>query len=395
MGGGDSAGGAAGGGDAGGSGGGASVGGGEAGGNAAGGPNAGGRAGGSTAGGSSGGRAGGSAAGGSSGGVAGGRAGGSTAGGSSGGVAGGSGGGSPVDGGSILLADGGCNPNATLRLDWPLPGANGTAWVINNYVDLDQTTGSLRDYTGATGAAAKTYDNHRGIDIDIPSFREMDADFPVIAAAPGVVTQVVDGFADRHLSCVNNDANFIRVRQDDCSQALYFHFKRNSIRVTAGQRITSGQTLGVVGSSGCSSQAHLHYELYGAQGTLEEPFATNRWRTPPPYATTAGLMDIYFRQGNWALIDELKDPGPDPTTLAGGSIGIAATLGNGRPGDVVSMRLLAPNGTVSTTGSVTFAQDYRHSWWWWNRSLPATPGQWTIEVRVNNGAASTRRFTVP
>jgi murein DD-endopeptidase MepM/ murein hydrolase activator NlpD len=267
--------------------------------------------------------------------------------------------------------------------------------VINNYVDLNQTAGALRDYTGATGSAAKTYDNHRGIDIDIPSFREMDSNFPVIAAAPGVVTQVIDGFADRHLSCVNNDANLVRVRQDDCSIGLYAHFKRNSIRVAVGQRVSTGQTLGVVGSSGCSSQAHLHYELNNAAGALEEPFATNRWNTPPPYSTAAGLMDIFFKQGTYAQIDELKDPGADPATLAGGSIGIAATLGNGRPGDVVAMRLLAPNGSVSTTGSVTFSQDYRHSWWWWNRSLPSTPGLWTIEVRVNGGAASTRRFTVP
>ncbi len=294
----------------------------------------------------------------------------------------------------MLLPDGGCNTSAFLRLAWPLPGSNGTNWVIQNYVDLDMATGPMRDWTGAT-TTAKTYDNHRGIDIDIPSFREMDADFAVLAVAPGVVTQVIDGFADRHLACVNNDANLVRVRQDDCSIAQYLHFKRNSIAVAVGQRVSTGQRLGSVGSSGCSTQAHLHFELNSANGSLEEPFATNRWLAPPPYSTTAGIMGAFFRQGSYATIDELKDPPADPTSLAAGSIGLAVTVGNGRVGDVLSMRLVAPNGTTNATGNTTFTQEWRHSWWWWNRNLPATPGTWTVEFRVNNGTPTTRQFVVP
>ena len=294
----------------------------------------------------------------------------------------------------MLLPDGGCNAGAPRRLAWPLPGTNGVEWVVNNYVDLEPTSG-LRDWMGRVGTAAKTYDGHRGIDIDVPSFRAMDADFSVIAAAPGVVTQVIDGFSDRNLACTSQNANLVRILQDDCSTALYAHFKRLSIRVAVGQRVAAGQQLGVVGSSGCSTQAHLHYELLSAAGVLEEPFLTNRWQSPPPYTAAASVMDVNFRSGSYTDFNEMKDPGADPAFVPAGSIGIASNTANGRSGDVISMRLLQPDGGVSATGSITMNQDWRHTFWWWNRSLPGVAGTWTIEVRANGGAPHRRRFVVP
>ena len=43
-------------------------------------------------------------------------------------------------------------PSSTLL--WPLAGRDGRDWVINNYVDLDATSGTL-DYTGASGRRRK------------------------------------------------------------------------------------------------------------------------------------------------------------------------------------------------------------------------------------------------
>lgn len=82
---------------------------------------------------------------------------------------------------------------------WPLGGQDGRDWVINNYVDLDATSGTL-DYTGASGSGAKTYNGHSGIDIDVPSFRLMDGNVSsVLAAASGIVTAVRDSEPDRTL----------------------------------------------------------------------------------------------------------------------------------------------------------------------------------------------------
>jgi len=268
--------------------------------------------------------------------------------------------------------------------------------VINNYVDLDMASGTLRDWGNNPGTAAKTYVNPRGIVIDVPSFRAMDADFPVIAAADGVITQVIDGNFDRNVACTSNNANLVRVRHDDCSVAIYAHFKQNSVRVAVGQRVTAGQQLAVVGSSGCSSAPHLHFELNAASGTLEEPFATSRWLAPPPYSTNATVMDLNFKAGTYANIDELKDPPPDPATLAlNSSVTVASNTGNALVGDVISMRTLRPDGGVANSGNITMTQEYRHTWVGGNPTGLTPPGQWTFAVVVNAGPVTTRRVTVP
>jgi hypothetical protein len=79
-------------------------------------------------------------------------------------------------------------PSSTPLL-WPLAGRDGRDWVINNYVDLDSTSGTL-DYTGGSGSGAKTYDGHTGIDIDVPSFRWMDGNVSNVLAAASVSSSV-------------------------------------------------------------------------------------------------------------------------------------------------------------------------------------------------------------
>src|SRR6185503_253815 len=56
--------------------------------------------------------------------------------------------------------------HSSTALLWPLPGRDGPDWVINNYVDLDATSGTL-DYTGGTGSEAKTYNGHTGLDLAV------------------------------------------------------------------------------------------------------------------------------------------------------------------------------------------------------------------------------------
>src|SRR4051794_26844834 len=62
---------------------------------------------------------------------------------------------------------------------FPLEGIAGRDWVITNSLDHDPTSPGVADYAGRRGAAALSYDGHNGIDIDVPSFRDMDRDAAV------------------------------------------------------------------------------------------------------------------------------------------------------------------------------------------------------------------------
>lgn len=51
----------------------------------------------------------------------------------------------------------------------------------------------------------------------------------------------------------------IRVRHPDGSETLYAHLSRLGVR--KGQRVTGGQIIGKVGSTGNSTGPHLHFEI--------------------------------------------------------------------------------------------------------------------------------------
>ena len=42
---------------------------------------------------------------------------------------------------------------------------------------------------------------------------------------------------------------------------LYAHMLSGSRKVTAGQKVSQGQVLGIVGSTGNSTGTHLHFEV--------------------------------------------------------------------------------------------------------------------------------------
>ncbi len=48
--------------------------------------------------------------------------------------------------------------------------------------------------------------------------------------------------------------------------SLYAHMQYGSLAVSQGQRVTAGQALGAVGTTGQSTGPHLHLEMYGADG---------------------------------------------------------------------------------------------------------------------------------
>ena len=272
-------------------------------------------------------------------------------------------------------------PSSTALL-WPLAGRDGRDWVINNYVDLDPTSGTL-DYTGGSGSQAKTYNGHNGIDIDVPNFRWMDANVSnVLAAASGVVTGLRDTEPDRNTSCAGS-ANFVHVRHPDGLTAVYGHLKKGSVAVSVGQQVSEGEILGVVGSSGCSTAPHLHFELRDAANRVVDPFRNGLWAAPPAYDTAIALMDLVIAAGDMTL-QQIKDPSANVQSIPRGTVlGVGVSMAGGGAGDVIRMVVTAPTGATFSDSPVTFTSVHRHSYWLWNRQLSSTPGVWTVSILVN------------
>jgi len=283
---------------------------------------------------------------------------------------------------------------AELVLIWPLPGNDGADWVINNYVDLDPTNGGKQDYTGAVGTFAKTYDGHRGIDIDIPTFRAMDAGVPVLAAAPGEVIALHDCEPDRNTRC-KGTWNFVRVRHADGSVAIYGHLKTGSVSVELGDWVLAGDTIGAIGSSGCSTAAHLHFEWLSCSDEVLPPFAKAAWEAPPRYDTELAIMDFVVRRHGISGTDQVKDPGENATSmLPGEKLGLGLSVAGGDGGDTVGVRVLAPGDAIAGEYSRILAKPSRHTYWHWNHVLSAEEGEWTVEMLLNGVVVSSHNVTV-
>jgi hypothetical protein len=283
---------------------------------------------------------------------------------------------------------------------WPLAGVQNRDWVINNYVDLDPSPGR-RDYLGGD----LTYDGHPGVDIDVASFRQMDADVPVLAVTGGQVHFLVEDQPDRNLVC-GGSWNTVAVRSSDGTVVEYGHLKQNSVVVNVGQQVAAGQKLAVVGSSGCSSQPHLHLQVFGPDGNLQDPFERGFWASPPTYRTAVRLMDLMVSDTPRTRLD-IFDPRPNvPKLVRGSPLAFFAHTGGGVNGDSVAGRVLRPNGSQFGAFTHVIGPSFSNSQGHWVYDWPsggsfpanlesnATLGTWKIEIRTNGSLVRTQTFSV-
>lgn len=116
---------------------------------------------------------------------------------------------------------------ATIPSIWPVEGT------------IESGFGGRRNPFGGS-----SYEYHEGQDIEAP----MGA--PVIAAASGTVT----------IACAQNGyGNVVYIDHGNGLSTRYGHLSQ--IDATVGQRITRGEVLGRIGSTGRSTGPHLHYEV--------------------------------------------------------------------------------------------------------------------------------------
>jgi len=86
----------------------------------------------------------------------------------------------------------------------------------------------------------------------------------IVAPADGVVTDVVTGVADNvpgRMNPLSAVGNMVMIRHANGEVSVFAHLKFGSTLVKVGDTVKKGQTIGLCGNSGNSSEAHLHYQL--------------------------------------------------------------------------------------------------------------------------------------
>lgn len=97
----------------------------------------------------------------------------------------------------------------------------------------------------------------------------------VIAVADGVISRVRDGFADAtpphnppDQTIETAAGNFIMQDIGGGHYAFYAHLQPGSLRVANGQHVTRGQVIALLGNTGNTSEAHLHFHVANANDPL-------------------------------------------------------------------------------------------------------------------------------
>ncbi|MGH8702027.1 MAG: M23 family metallopeptidase [Burkholderiales bacterium] len=128
---------------------------------------------------------------------------------------------------------------------------------------------------------------------------------PAYAVADARVIKVVDGLPDTPIGSFPDDipleqadGNHVVLDLGDGRYALYAHFKPWSVRVHEGEFVRRGQVLGQVGTSGNSSEPHLHFHVTDGPSPLLSngvPYQLRRFS-----ATRRGVSTAAFDK---AIID--------------------------------------------------------------------------------------------
>ncbi len=275
-------------------------------------------------------------------------------------------------------------------------GMNSFGQTVINYVDDDAASPAAADWN----CGAVTYDGHRGTDIELTDFFQMDEGVPVLAAAPGVVVYTHDGEFDRNTS-YNAAAvpNSVILLHADGSRSHYLNLRRNSVRVQNDQEVATGDTLAMVGSSGYSSGPHLHFET--GDGGLVDPFhgpcqaAPSRWLAQGTYVLdlpfqlmTHGLTTIPI---SWPVV--LEKPPSKTHVSSGKTVYSWIRVRNAQKSDVFTWKFYA-NGTLWAQYGYSPTGTYASSWWYLNWNLNSTNyGSWRIDVLRNNAVIAQQFFS--
>ena len=258
----------------------------------------------------------------------------------------------------------------------PIECELGATCFIQNYVDVDPSP-AYSDYT----CGFLSYDGHKGTDFRLPDLDAMRRGVRVLAAAPGIVRAVRDSMPDISVKKIDatliaghEAGNAVVIRHGDGWETQYSHMRRGSIMVKAGDRVTTGQALGLVGLSGNTEFPHVDFAVRH-NGKVVDPFTglgpdtgcgqnnTNRMWDASMAARLAYQSSGILAAG---FTDRLPDAKPVFEYLAKNTA-LPATaeriifwvhIFGARKGDVQYLKIIAPDGTILAEKKETVAQNF-------------------------------------
>lgn len=93
----------------------------------------------------------------------------------------------------------------------------------------------------------------------------------IFSPAKGIVVQVVDGIEDNEPGYINGywmPGNTIVIKHAEKVYSFLAHLSPFTIKVKVGDKVKSGDNLGLCGNSGRSSEPHLHFHLQDNKNIL-------------------------------------------------------------------------------------------------------------------------------
>lgn len=165
--------------------------------------------------------------------------------------------GAPLHGPNFIAGDGCCDSTRHVRATLPL---NGQLFTAQRFaIDWEEIDDQGRIYVG---------------DPKLPKSYLIYGK-PIHAVADGTVVAALDGLPDSppgalpaSLPIEQADGNHVVVDLGGGNFALFAHMAPGSVRVHVGERVREGDVLGLVGTSGNSSEPHLHFHIVDGPSPL-------------------------------------------------------------------------------------------------------------------------------
>ncbi len=285
---------------------------------------------------------------------------------------------------------------------WPFDEDQDDGIVVVNYVD-DLSGSGIKDYNDNDWS----YNGHNGTDLCLHNFRHMDRCVRVKAAASGTVVRISVNNFDRNTGWgTGSPANLVQIRHSDGTYAFYYHLMKKSVTVKLGEYVLQGQTIGYVGSSGNSTDAHLHFEpgYYSGntwikrdpwQGTYNH--SASLWQSQNAYVgfrdfklQSYGVFTASLVGGNFdSTGNYLKEGIYQPNTISGyeSKIGFWMQLQGNYTGKQIKYEIRRSDGTLFDDTYFYLSGQTQYAWSWWypdfNPGISVT-GDWYVRVLYDN-----------